>query len=137
MTREITTTRTAREIIRLDRHQSLDTVSEWEGVGRAERYDVGVRQVQVVLEPWLPARRRQSHSACLGKLEVGIGLGMHPATVRSAAVKLPVEQTERDDIGGQNDAGTHQKLGHSGRGLAFWRGSKDHDDQSGRGCAVR
>jgi len=44
---------------RLDRHQSLHTVSEWEGVGRAERHDVGVRHVKVVLEPWLPARRRQ------------------------------------------------------------------------------
>jgi hypothetical protein len=61
---------------------------------------------------------------------------MRQPTVRSAAVKLPVEQTEGDDIGGKNDAGTHQKLGHIGRGLAFWRGSKDHD-QSGRGCTVR
>ena len=40
---------------RLDRHESLDAVSEWEGVGRAERHDVGVGQVQVVLEAWLPA----------------------------------------------------------------------------------
>jgi hypothetical protein len=30
---------------RLDRHQSLDAVSEGEGVGRAVRYDVRVRQV--------------------------------------------------------------------------------------------
>ena len=133
MTREITHDEDGQGDHRLDRHQSLDTVSEWEGVGRAERYDVGVRHV--VLEPWLPARRRQPLSACLGKS--GIGLGMHQATVRSAAVKLPVEQTEGDDIGGKNDAGTHHKLGHSGRGLAFWRGSKDHDDQSGRGRAVR
>ena len=48
---------------RLDRHQAPDTVSEGECVGRAVRYDVGVRQVQVVLEPWLPARRRQPLSA--------------------------------------------------------------------------
>jgi hypothetical protein len=106
MTREITTTRTASEIIDWIAISPFDTVCEWEGVGRAERYDVGVRHVQVVLEPWLPARR-QPLSAGLGKPEVGIGLGMHQAAARSAAVKLPVEQTEGDDIGGQNDAGPH------------------------------
>ena len=56
---------------RLDRHQSLDAVSEWEGVGRAERHDVGVGQVQVVLEAWLPARRRQLHSAGWGNWKSG------------------------------------------------------------------
>ena len=56
---------------RLDRDQSLDAVSEGEGVGRAVRYDVGVRQVQVVLEPWLPARRRQPLSAYLGNWKSG------------------------------------------------------------------
>ena len=82
------------------------------------------------------SRRRQLHSAGLGKLKVGIGRGMHQAAARSTGVKLPVEQSERDDVGGQNYAGTHQELGHGGRGLAFRRGSKDHD-QSGRGCTVR
>jgi hypothetical protein len=56
---------------RLDRHQSFDTVSEWEGVGRAERHQVGVRQVQVVLEPWLPARRSQPLRAVWGNWKSG------------------------------------------------------------------
>lgn len=48
MTREMTTSRTASEIIDLDRRQCFDAVSHGHRVGGTERHHVGERHVQVV-----------------------------------------------------------------------------------------
>jgi len=93
----------------LGRHAHLRPARHRHHVGRAECRGVGERQVQVVAERGLPARRSQSRADHLHELEVRVlAVRVRPGH-RAAAVELPVPQGEDDDVGEPDDSAGHKQ----------------------------